>query len=246
MKELMKQAESFITFDFPLQTAHISEQFAKTHSKLQIETPEWSTTATRQQLIFKYWSTYVASHFAILFGLPVLIFFLVHRGFDQPSFYLVTVLVAGLITYAALYLFHYRPFFSSVYLPRLETVKEAYEHKQAEQLEKCRQAQLSNFALTLFFYVLTDINDLNPLACDDYSANLLMNLFGVDPGSMKKNLELILGTGKRKNLTDRRITEIRNRFSETYDLLEALQFAEGIKKLKELEVKFFKKQVLHS
>lgn len=241
MKDLMKQARSFLTFDFPLETTHISAQFAKTHSKLQIETPEWSTTATRQQLISKYWSTYVLRHFAVLFGLPVLILYLLHGGFDQPSFYLVTVLFAGLITYAVLYLFHYHPFFSSVYLPRLETVKEVYEHKQTEQLEKCRQAQLSNFALTLFFYVLTHTNGLNPLACDDHSASLLMNLYGVDPGSMKKNLELILGTGKRKSLSDRQITEIRNRFNETYDFLEALQFAEGIKKLKELEAKFFKK-----
>ncbi|MES2329784.1 MAG: hypothetical protein V4539_09295 [Bacteroidota bacterium] len=240
MKDFMKQAESFITFDLPLQTAHISEQFAKTHSKLQIETPEWSTTATRQQLISKYWSTYVLGHFAVLFGLPVLILSLLHGGFDQPMFYMVTILVAGLLTYLGLYLFQYHPFFSSVYLPRLETVKEAYEHKQTEQLEKCRQAQLSNFSLTLFFYVLTHANGLHPLACDDHSANLLMSLYGVDPGSMKKKLELILGTGKRKKLTDRQITEIRNRFAETYDYLEALQFSAGIEKLKELEANFFK------
>lgn len=67
-----------------------------------------------------------------------------------------------------------------------------------------------------------------------------MKLYGVDPGSMKKNLELVLGTGKRKNMTDRKITEIRNRLNETYDFLEALQFSAGIEKLKELETKFFK------
>ncbi|MDP1811222.1 MAG: hypothetical protein Q8K66_07430 [Sediminibacterium sp.] len=239
MKDLMKQARSFITFDFPLQTVHISAQFAKTHSKLQIETPEWSTTATRQQLISKYWSTYVAGHFAILFGLPVLILFLLHGGFDQPRFYLVTVFIAGLLSYSVLYLVHYRPFFSSVYLPRLETVKEAYEHKHSEQLEKCRQAQLSNFSLALFFYVLTHTNSLNPLSCDDHSANLLIKLYGVDQGSMKKNLELILGTDKRKNMSDRKITELRNRFAETYDYLEALGFSAGIERLKELEAKFF-------
>jgi hypothetical protein len=66
-----------------------------------------------------------------------------------------------------------------------------------------------------------------------------MKLYGVNPGSMKKNLELILGTGKRKNMTDRKNTEIRNRFSETYDYLDQLEFAEGIEKLKELEAKFF-------
>jgi len=64
-------------------------------------------------------------------------------------------------------------------------------------------------------------------------------LYGVDPGSMKKNLEIILGTVKRKNLTERKITELKNRFSETYDFLESIHFSTGIEKLKELESKFF-------
>lgn len=39
MKDLVKRAKSFITFDFPLQTAYISTQFANTHKKLQTEIP---------------------------------------------------------------------------------------------------------------------------------------------------------------------------------------------------------------
>ena len=124
-------------------------------------------------------------------------------------------------------------------MPRLETVKEAYERKQNEEFEKCRQAQLSNFSLALFFFVLTKTNSLKPLSCDEHSANLLIKIYGVDPGSMKKNLELILGTDKRKNMSDRKITELRNRFAETYDYLEALEFSAAIERLKELEAKFF-------
>jgi hypothetical protein len=86
---------------------------------------------------------------------------------------------------------------------------------------------------------LTKTNSLNPLSCDDKSANLLIKIYGVDPGSMKKNLELIVGTDKRKNMSDRKKTELQNRFAETYDYLEALEFNAGIERLKELEAKFF-------
>jgi hypothetical protein len=239
MKDLVKKGMAFITFDSPLQTAQIGTQFAETHHKRQAETNEWSTKATRQQLISAYWSNHVTGHFAVLFGLPATIFFLLSGGFYYPGVYIIIVFFAGLLTYFSLYLFTYRKSFSSVYLPRLETVKEAYEHRQTEQLEKCRQAQLSNFSLALFFYVLTKTNNLNPLSCDDHSANLLIKIYGVDQGSMKKNLELILGTDKRKNMSERKITELRNRFAETYDYLEALEFSIGIEKLKELEAKFF-------
>lgn len=240
MKDLMSRAIAFLTFDTHLQAQQISLQFSETHLKRQAEIDEWSTKATRQQLISYYWSTHVPGHFAVLFGLPAGILFLLFGGFSQPDVFLVNVFLAGPIAYLGLYLFQYRHEFNSTYLPRLETVKEAYEKKQLEQFEKCRQAQLSNFSLALFFYVLTKTNSLNAISCDDHSANLLRKLYGVDSGSMKKNLELILGTAKRKNMSDRKMTEIRNRFAETYDYLEALKFNLGIDSLKELESIFFK------
>lgn len=240
MKDLMSKTISFITFDSPLQNQQISLKFSETHLQRLAEIGQWSPNATRQQLVSYYWYTHVIGHFAVLFGLPAVILFLLFGGFSQPDVFLVNVFVAGPIVYLGLYLFHYRPEFNSTYLPRLETVKEVYEKKQLEKFEKCRQSQLSNFSLTLFFYVLTKTNNLNTISCDDHSANLLRKLYGVDSGSMKKNLELILGTDKRKNMSDRKITEIRNRFAETYDYLEALQFHIGIKKLKELEAHFFR------
>ena len=54
MKDLMKKMKSFITFDFPLQPAYISAQFVEEHRKIQVASPGWSTTATRQKLIAKY------------------------------------------------------------------------------------------------------------------------------------------------------------------------------------------------
>jgi hypothetical protein len=235
MKDLVKRAKSFITFDFPLQTANISTQFANTHKKLQTEIPGWSTTATRQKLISHYWFTYVAGHYAIMLGFPALVIF-IWQSLAQSSFHLLSALIVGLLSYPVLYLFHYRPWFSSIFLPRLETVKEFYEQKQLEQLGKCRQAQLSNFALSLVFYVFDKTSGINTLQCNDQSAALLMKLYGVDKGSIKKNLELILG--KKHRLLPRKCTEVQKRFDEAYTFFEDLHFTEGIKLLKELKSKF--------
>ncbi|TAJ67282.1 MAG: hypothetical protein EPO58_01455 [Chitinophagaceae bacterium] len=239
MKELMNRAIDFLTFDAHLPSQQISLQFSETHHKRQAEIDEWSTVATRQQLISSYWSSLVTCHFAVFFGGSAGISFLILGGFYQPDLFLATMFIVCPIVYLGFYIFQYRPKFNSIYLPRLETAKEAYEKKQIEQIEKCRQAQLSNFSLALFFYVLYKTNNLKAISCDDHSANLLKKLYGVDSGSMKKNLELILGTAKRKNISDRKITELRNRFTETYEYLEALGFSAGIEKLKELEASFF-------
>ena len=237
MKDLVKRVKSFIIFDFPLETAFITTQFTDTHKKLQTEIPGWSTTATRQKLISNYWFTYVAGHFAIMFGLAVLVIFL-WSAFQQSDFYLFSVLIAGLLSFPVLYLFHYQPYFSSIFLPLLETIKETFEHKQIEQLEKCRQAQLSNFALVLLFYVFDKTAGMNRLQCNDQSAELMMKLYGIDKGSIKKSLELIIG--KRKNLPTRKMTEIQNRFTEAYQFFEELQFPKGVHMLQDLEMRFTK------
>lgn len=237
MKDLVKKAKSFIIFDFPLQAANIAALFASTQQKQQTEMPGWSTAATRQKLISTYWFTYVVGHYALMLGLPVLIVFLASGSFVQG--YLLSVFIAGFLSFPVLYLFLYRPNFGSIYLPRLETIKEAYERKELEQLEKCRKAQLSNQALCLIFYVFDIVSGIRGLQANDQSAGLLMKLYGVDRGRLKTNLELMIGNSvKRKNLTDRKRTEIRNRFSEAYQFFEELNFAKGSQILKELEMKF--------
>lgn len=236
MKDLMKRVMSFVTFDFPIQATYINTKFEGTHRKLLLEVHEWSTTATRQQLIAKYWFTHVPSHFSFMFGFPALIFFFVSGEFHDLSAYLVSIMIAGILTYSVLYLFHYRPTYCSTYLPRLETAKTTYDRKQYELYEKCRQAQLSNFALTLVYYFFEKCNGSNTLVCNEKSAGLLMKLYGVDPGSLKKNLELIYG--KKKSLLPRKRTELANRFDEAIAFLEEAGFSKGINILKELQNKF--------
>lgn len=235
MKDLMQKVKSFMTFDFPLQSTYIDKKFTETHQKLRFEVPEWSTAATRQQLISKYWFTYVVGHFSLLFGIPALVLFFVSGGFHDIKGYLGSTLLAGLISYAVLYLFHYRPAFSATFLPKLETAKDIYDRKQYDHLEKCRQAQLSNLGLTLVFYVFEKSCGLNTLLCNDQSANLLMKLYGVDSGSLKNNLELIYG--KKKHLLPRKQTEILNRFDEAAVFLEEIGFLKGGNILNELRKK---------
>lgn len=232
----MQKVKSFVTFDFPLQASYINAKFAKTHQKLQLEAPEWSTAATRQKLISNYWFTYVSGHFSLLFGLPALVSFFVSGGFQDINGYLGSTLMVGLLSYFVLYLFHYSPTFCATFLPKLETAKDAYDRKQYDQFEKCRQAQLSNFALTLVFYAFEKTSGMNTLLCNDHYANLLMKLYGVDPGSLKKNLELIYG--KKKCILPRKQTEILNRFDEAIIFLKEIGFLKGVNILNELKNKF--------
>lgn len=236
MKKILCSVKSFMTFDFPLQADFIKAEFATIHCKNLADLPEWSTTATRQKLISIYWFTYVVRHFTVIFGLSALTALLINGVVNQLNLYLLGLITSALISYPVLYLFHYRPYFNSLFLPRLEVFKEVYERKQIEQLEKCKQAQLSNLSLTLIFYVFDKTSGINALKCTDQDAGLLMKLYGVDKGSLKKNLELILG--KKQKLQPRRYTEIQNRFNEAYTFFEELEFPKGIQLLKELEAKF--------
>jgi hypothetical protein len=240
MKDFVKKFESFIKFELPLDTANITAQFSDIQQKSEAETPGWSTSATRQKLISSYWFTNVIGHFSVILGITAIVIFLSTASFEQR--YLLSIFMAGLLSFTVMYFFLYRPYFGSVYLPRLETVKEAYERKEFENLEKCRKAQLSNQALCLIFYVLDKTSGINAIQANDQFAGTLAKIYGVDRGSLKTNLELILGgAGKRNNITERKRTEIRNRFLEAYVFLEELNFNAGIQILEKLELKFAEK-----
>lgn len=110
--------------------------------------------------------------------------------------------------------------------------------QQQGELKKCRQAQLSNFALTLVFYVWTRSAGINGITPNDQNTQLLQQLYGVDRGSLRNNLELIFGTGsKRKHLGERKLTEMRNRFGEAEAFFKQLNHHQGVSMLKELENK---------
>lgn len=233
MKDLVRKMKSFLTFDFPLQMASIALQFADTHQKSARHVQGWCAASTRFKLISDYWFSSVLSHFAVVFSISALITLsAVPKDLNAAS-NIPGIMMAGIISYTVLYFFHYRPVYSSVFLPRLEAVKESFEQKQLQQTEKCRQAQLSNFALTLIFYVFDKIYHLDVLQCDDKSAKLMAKLYGVDEGSLKKNLALIVG--KSKSLSPRKATEMRNQFEEAFSFLQDINCKEGITLLQKTE-----------
>ena len=119
--------------------------------------------------------------------------------------------------------------------------QKTFLEQQQEEIKKCRQVQLSNLALTLVYYALAKGAGINNAAGNDRIAQLLQKLYGVDRGSLRNNLDLIAGTGrKRKNLGERKVTEIRNRFEEAIIFLEEIEYPQGIKTLKELEIRLFR------
>jgi hypothetical protein len=236
MKQILCSVKSFITFDFPFQTDFIKGEFEAIHSKNSANLPEWNTTATRLILTSNYWFSYVTRHFGAMIGLSILMSLMMHGASSQLSLNLLGLITATLISFPILYLFHYRPNYNSLFLPKVEIIKEVQECKQLEQLEKCKQAQLSNFTLTLIFYVFDKATGINSLTATEKHAGFLMQLYGVDKGSLKKNLELILG--KKQKLPPRKATEIQNRFNEAYNFFEQLNFPAGVKVLKELEGRF--------
>jgi hypothetical protein len=165
--------------------------------------------------------------------MPALLFFFPQTGIRQHCLYLLGVIIAGTLSFSVMYLFQYRPYFTPTFLPHLETIKEMYEHQQTEQFEICRKGQLSNQALCLIFVVFDQANGMNAIQPNDKYAAVLMKLYGVDQGSLKTNLELILcSSSKKNNLTNRKLTEIRNRFAEAYLFFQKLNFTKGIDLLK--------------
>jgi hypothetical protein len=67
------------------------------------------------------------------------------------------------------------------------------------------------------------------------SAKLMAALYGVDAGSLKKNLALIMG--KSKDLSLRKSSEIRKQFDEAFDFLQKANCIEGVAILKKMEGK---------
>ena len=191
MKSLIRPVKFFIAFDSALHYGNLSRNFNRRHAKNQAAIPGWSTSATRQQLVSDYWFMYVVVDFVMIYGISILFTLLLQVCFGHPRFYLLSFLIAGAISFSVLYFSHYRPYFTAIFLPRLETVKEAYDRNEIGQLEKCRKAQLPNPSLILIHYVMDKASGMNAMAANEKFAAQLVKLYGVDQRSFKGNMELL-------------------------------------------------------
>jgi uncharacterized coiled-coil protein SlyX len=301
MKDLVRKVNSFILFESPAQTGHIKTLFVCSQNQYQMEHQGWEVNSTRQQLIARYWFTYVKAHFTAIVGLPLLLLWPL-LGISKPGF-LIVILVVSLICFLVLLFAEYWPTYYLKFLPMLEAVissfkaerqkqviqklsqqvvaergqserlrlefqrelHEKLERQQAEFLarqetlqsgfakkmasekektgqqqegvKKCRQAQLSNFALALIFYALSKAVGKGNIIADDQTAGLLLKLYGVDRGSLRASLALITGGGKIKDIGERKRTELRNRFAEAIGFFEEMGFNDGVNTVSGLEMK---------
>jgi hypothetical protein len=294
MKDIVKQVQSFLSFDRPFEIEAISSTFSMTHNQQQKIIPGWGTDSTRQILISTFWFNHVIRHFSAILGLAIVLTCIATESFNK--YMVLAILIFGLFSFLVLLFFIYLPNFTADFLPKLEAVKNGYVvrqqeiiikqlrdqlsaqqqsfqaalqqeladqggrilknqervqrkiqdqvagqkelvKEQQEAIKKCRQTQLSNFALTLVYYVLAELAGIKSVDSTEETAHLLQKLYGVDPGSIRANLELICGTGsKRKGLTERKITETRNRFAEATQFFKEMKCADGIKILNRLEM----------
>jgi hypothetical protein len=234
IKNIWKRLNAFLKFDLPVNYDSIRELFLKIHTSYRVDYPEWSTRATRRKAISVYWYKYVLRHFLTLLLLGLIIYFAINSFHIPHAGELVAVGIMAIIAFGILLFAQYAPYFSTEFLPKLETVVDEYEGRQFEDLEKCRQAQYSNLALILIFYVWNKVGNVNALNSSDQLSRLLMKVYGVDNGSLKKNLELIIS--RPKDLSTRKLKEIQKGFEEAFSYFETLQFEKGVSALRELEI----------
>jgi hypothetical protein len=156
----MKQLKSFFTFDLPLRYSYIYSRFRKTHEGQRDIYASWPAKATRRRLINEYWSN-ALWHYLFLVVLADVVVSLCSGRLD--SMYMLAGVTLGMAAYLPLYFLLYRPIFTGEFLPKLETAIAAYEGRERAWLEKCKQDQLGNRALVLFFYALDKTDQVENL-----------------------------------------------------------------------------------
>jgi len=231
----MKRLKSFFTFDLPVNYNYIYSRFCKTHEEQRDIYASWPAEATRRWLINEYWNNALWHYLLLVVVAAVVVW--VYNG-QLNGMYILAGMTLGIAVYLPLYFLLYRPIFTGDFLPKLETVIAAYEGRERAWLEKCKQDQLTNRALVLFFYALDKTSRANYLTPSDKCADLLHKIFGSSPDGIKKALDLIFKKDKRAKLEHRHLVEVGKSFEEAYAILEAMQFEEGVQKLKQLEQQF--------
>jgi Membrane-bound metallopeptidase len=140
MRKNLKQVQSFIMFDLPVNTQHIGSLFTNTHYNHLTSIPNWSSRATRKKVIAKYWFEYVLIHFVSLIGISVIVAIPFINSIDisfLPSLWMVAT-----ISFFVLLVINYWPSYYSNFLPKLESLVDDYEKQQTIKLHEKSLAQL--------------------------------------------------------------------------------------------------------
>jgi hypothetical protein len=126
---------------------------------------------------------------------------------------------------------------------QIETQQRLIREQEAQQAElsRCRQQQLPNFSLALIYYALSASGGATLPPVTKETAITLCRLYGVDPGSLRVSLQQIATAGRKDKRAGgtRGETELRNRFTEAEQFLQAMNCQQATRMLHQLETKFF-------
>lgn len=153
MKKNLQRLASFATFDLPLNVGYNQLLLRTIHNEQIATIPRWNIEGTRRKLIAHYWYRNVLYHFLSLFGIALLIILPFSPYFNL--LYLSVLCTMGAISFWIAYFFIYLPFFSSAFLPQLESLIANRKKVQIEIPQtKSAKTQSKIPALTTILYVL--------------------------------------------------------------------------------------------
>ncbi len=233
MNKNLQRLASFATFDLPLNVGYNRLLLCTTQKEQIAAIPSWNIEGTRRKLIAHYWYRHVLYHFLSLFGIALLIILPFSPYFNL--LYLSVLCMMGLVSFGIVYFCIYLPFFSSAFLPQLETLIANHRREQVEIPQtKSAKTQSKIPALTVTLYTLFKTAGVERIASDALSAQMINRLTGVDTDSIKENLRRIIHP---KNLTPKERAEIVKGIAVAKVYFEKLGHLPAIKLLDALEMK---------
>lgn len=233
MKKTVQRLASFATFDLPLKVGY-NQLLLRSIQKQEAQSiHNWNIEGTRRKLIAYYWYRHVLYHFLGLFFFALMIVFPLN---PQVNLLYISILcIYGCIGFIGVYFCVYLPFFSSAFLPQLETL--IANHKRARvdvPQTKSVKTQSKIPALTVTLYALFKTAGAERIASDAFSAQMINRLTGVDTDSIKENLRRIIHP---KTLTPKERAEIVKGIAVAKVYFEKLGHPPAIKLLDGLEMK---------
>lgn len=233
----MQRLVSFATFDLPLNVGYNQLLLRSIQKQEAQRIHNWNIEGTRRKLIAYYWYRNVLYHFLGLFAIALMIIFPFNPHIN--ILYMSVLCISGGIAFVAVCLCVYLPFFSSAFLPQLESLIANHKKKEVEIPQtKSAKTQSKIPALTTILYVLFRIAGANRIACDAFSAQMINKLTGVDTDSIKENLRRIIHA---KNLSPKERAEVVKGIAVAKVYFEKLSFSPAVKLLDELEMKLERK-----
>lgn len=233
MEKTLQRLASFATFDLPLSVGYNQLLLRTIHKEQVSVNRSWNIEGTRRRLIAHYWYRHVLYHFLSLFGIALLFILPFSPYFNL--LYLSVLCMMGAISFWITYFCIYLPFFSSAFLPQLETLIANHKRAQVDVPQtKSAKTQSKIPALTVILYALFKTAGVERIASDAFSAQMINRLTGVDTDSIKGNLRRIIHP---KSLTPKERAEIVKGIAVAKVYFEKLGHPPAIKLLDGLEMK---------